>query len=69
MDFSLSELQVVYEQVLEHPLDRRNFRKKIMNIDVLEATGDKNEDTNGRPAKLYKFKDSISELLEIHEIK
>ena len=69
MDFSLSELQIVYEQVLEHPLDRRNFRKKIMSIDVLEDTGDKNEDTNGRPAKLYKFKEDISESLEIHEIK
>ncbi len=69
MDFSLPELQLVYEQVLGHPLDRRNFRKKIMNIDVLEDTGDKNDDTNGRPAKLYKFKEDISESLEIHEIK
>jgi len=69
MDFSLPELQLVYEQVLGHSLDRRNFRKKIMNIDVLEDTGDKNDDTNGRPAKLYKFKEDIPETLEIHEIK
>lgn len=69
MDFSLSELQCVYEQVLGHSLDRRNFRKKISSLDILEDTGEKNEDTNGRPAKLYKFKEDIPKDLEIHEIK
>ena len=68
-DFSLPELQLVYEQVLGHSLDRRNFRKKIMNMNVLDDTGDKNELTNGRPAKLYKFKEDISDDLEINEIK
>ena len=68
-DFSLPELQSVYEQVLGHSLDRRNFRKKIMNMDVLDDTGDKNELTNGRPAKLYKFKEELSDDLELNEIK
>ena len=68
-DFSLPELQLVYEQVLGHSLDRRNFRKKIMNMDILEDTGDKNELTNGRPAKLYQFKEDISDDLELSEIK
>lgn len=68
-DFSLPELQLVYEQVLGHSLDRRNFRKKVMNMDILEDTGDKNELTNGRPAKLYQFKEDISDDLELSEIK
>lgn len=68
-DFSLPELQTVYEQILGHSLDRRNFRKKIMNMDILEDTGDKNDDTNGRPAKLYQFIEDISDNMELTEIK
>lgn len=68
-DFSLPELQFVYEQILGHTLDRRNFRKKIMSLDILEDTGYKNEDTNGRPAKLYKFKSNLNEDLVISNIK
>lgn len=56
-DFTLPELQTVYEQILNKKLDRRNFRKKIMNLDIIEDTGYKNNPTNGRPAKLYKFRD------------
>lgn len=69
IDFSLSELQVVCEQVLGHDLDRRNFRKKIVNMEILEDTGVKNQDTNGRPAKLYKFREDISDDLEVSDIK
>ena len=63
MDFSLSELQVVYEQVLEHDLDRRNFRKKFLKADLIEETGDKSIGHNGRPAKLYRFKEEIESKL------
>lgn len=58
-DFTLPELQATYEQIIGFPLDRRNFRKKIVNLNILEDTKYKNEDTNGRPAKLYRFKDDI----------
>ena len=60
--FALSELQTVYEQLLNVKFDRRNFRKKIINSDLIEETGDINELTNGRPAKLYRFKDNIKEI-------
>lgn len=60
-DFTLPELQATYEQIVDCPLDRRNFRKKIMNLDILEDTKYKNEETNGRPAKLYRFKEEIDE--------
>jgi len=60
-DFTLPELQKVYEQILDCKLDRRNFRKKFMTMDLIEDTGYKNEGYNGRPAKLYSFKDNIKE--------
>lgn len=54
--FRLSELQKVYEIVLGHELDKRNFRKKIMSLKLLEATGKKEIDGAHRPAMLYRFK-------------
>lgn len=60
-DFTMPELQIVYEQILEKELDRRNFRKKILHLDLLEDTGYKNNVGNGRPAKLYRFKDKEEE--------
>lgn len=60
-DFTLPELQKVYEQILDKELDRRNFRKKFIALDLIEDTGYRNEGFNGRPAKLYKFKDNIVE--------
>lgn len=38
-EFTLSELQSVYEIVLQKDFDKRNFRKKILALDVLEDTG------------------------------
>lgn len=61
-DFTLPELQQVFEIILGKELDRRNFRKKFLTFDLIEDTGDKNEGSNGRPAKLYKFKDTIREI-------
>lgn len=55
-DFTMPELQIVYEQILGKKLDRRNFRKKMLMIDLLEETGDKNNNKMGRPAKMYRFK-------------
>jgi len=60
-DFTLPELQKAYEQILNRPLDRRNFRKKFINLDLIEDTGYKNEGFNGRPAKLYRFKEELKE--------
>lgn len=60
-DFTLPELQNVYESILNRTLDRRNFRKKFINLGLIEDTGYKNEGYNGRPAKLYRFKENIKE--------
>lgn len=60
-DFTLPELQKVYEQILDRKLDRRNFRKKFMTMGLIEDTGYKNDGYNGRPAKLYAFKENMKE--------
>ena len=60
-DFTLPELQVLYEQILGKPLDRRNFRKKFLHLELLEDTGDKTGGHNGRPAKLYRFKENMGD--------
>lgn len=60
-DFTLPELQRIYEQVLNTKLDRRNFRKKLMNLGYIEDTKEFNEGYMGRPAKLYRFKSEIKE--------
>ena len=60
-DFTLPEIQKVYEQILGRPLDRRNFRKKFINLGLVTDTGYKNEGSNGRPGKLYRFNDEIKE--------
>jgi 8-oxo-dGTP diphosphatase len=54
--FSLSELQHVYEAVLDRRLDKRNFRRRIQSAGILEATGDTRRDGSHRPARLYRFR-------------
>ena len=60
-DFTLPEIGRIYEQILNVKLDRRNFRKKFINQGLIEDTGYKTEKTNGRPAKLYRFKENIED--------
>ncbi len=61
-DFTLPELQNIFESIMNINLDRRNFRKKIINLGLIEETGYNNVGGSGRPAKLYKFKDDIKEI-------
>ncbi len=53
--FSLSDLQRLYECVLGEALDKRNFRKKILQTGVVEDSGSLQEGVSHRPAKLYRF--------------
>lgn len=55
-EFTLSELQAVYEAILAHPLDKRNFRKKILSTEILEATNATKMEGPHRPARLYRFR-------------
>ena len=56
--FPLRRLQALYESVLGRPLDKRNFRKKILQMDVLADTGEIEKDVKHRAAKLYRFEPS-----------
>lgn len=56
-EFSLSQLQQTYEAILLRPLDKRNFRKRIISLDVLEETGRQASEGRHRPAKLYRFRE------------
>lgn len=53
--FSLSELQKAYEAILCRPLDKRNFRKKFLSLDLIHATNQQKRDGAHRPARLYTF--------------
>jgi len=53
--FSLTQLQTLYEKVLDRPLDKRNFRKKILGMDLLLDTGEFEKDVAHRAARLYRF--------------
>jgi len=54
-DFTLGELQSVYEGALGRALDKRNFRKKLIASGVVRATGKIQRSTPGRPSGLYRF--------------
>lgn len=53
--FTLTELQKVYEIILDEELDKRNFRKKIMSLNILEELDEFTKSTSKRPARLYSF--------------
>lgn len=53
--FTLTELQILYEVILNKKLDTRNFRKKILNMQLLVNTNEKQSNVAHRAAKLYSF--------------
>ena len=55
-EFTLSNLQMVYEIIKTESLDKRNFRKWVLALDVLEETGEKRAEGAHRPAMLYREK-------------
>ncbi|MCI5082212.1 MAG: NUDIX hydrolase [Saprospiraceae bacterium] len=62
--FTLTELQHLYEAILETDLDKRNFRKKILSMNLLIDLDETQEGVAHRPARLYKFdKKKYDELL------
>lgn len=53
--FTLTELQHLYEAILETELEKRNFRKKILSMNLLIDLDETQEGVAHRPARLYKF--------------
>ena len=53
--FTLPQLQTLYEAIYQTPLDKRNFRKKLNAMDILEKLDIKDKKSSKRGAFLYKF--------------
>jgi 8-oxo-dGTP diphosphatase len=53
--FTLTELQRVYEAILDKPIDKRNFRRKIALLGILEALEEYRTEGLPRPARLHRF--------------
>lgn len=53
--FTLSELQTVFETILERQLDKRNFRRRMATLGILSGSRESRRDGSHRPAKLYRF--------------
>lgn len=64
-EFTLSDLQKIYESVLKTKLDKRNFIKKIKSLKLLKKTGKKIQGGAHRPATLYRFTDREYKLVDL----
>ena len=53
--FTLTQLQHVYEAILGEQIDKRNFRKRVKNIEFIEKTEHIDKLTSKRGAVLYRF--------------
>jgi 8-oxo-dGTP diphosphatase len=54
-EFTLSELQHTYEIILGEKLDKRNFRRRILEAGIIEETA-RRRIGEGRPARLYRYR-------------
>jgi 8-oxo-dGTP diphosphatase len=53
--FTLSELQQVYEAILDRPMDKRNFRRRMLSLGIIKPAGGTRMEGAHRPAQLYTF--------------
>lgn len=53
--FLFGELENLYMSLLDRPIDRRNFRKKVLALGILDELAEKVSQGPGRPAKLFRF--------------
>ena len=54
-EFTIPQLQTLYEAIYQSSLDKRNFRKKILSMDVLIKLEEKDKVTSRKGAFLYRF--------------
>lgn len=54
-EFTLPQFQHLYESLYGETLDKRNFRKKVAEMEFIEKTGEKDKSTSKRGAALYRF--------------
>lgn len=64
-EFTLTDFQTCYEQLLQMTFDRRNFRKRLLGLDLIEETGEQKKGGAFRPAALYRFKKTLPKIIQI----
>lgn len=57
--FTLTQLQNLYEAIYGYSIDKRNFRKKVAEMDFIELTDQIDKSTSRRGARLFKFNNKI----------
>lgn len=62
--FKLSQLQDLYESILDVKLDKRNFRKKLLSMNLLVQLNETEQDVAHRAARLFKFDKKIYSSLQ-----
>lgn len=53
--FTLTEMQRVYEAIEGEPIDKRNFRRRVVGLEIIRETGQTVKQGAHRPARLYEF--------------
>ena len=62
--FTFAELEALYAMILERPIDRRNFRRRILSMGILRAVMAKRRGAH-RPAALYRFARREPQIVEM----
>lgn len=55
-EFTLPELQKTYEIILQQPLDKSSFRRRVAHAELVEEVPGKLREQIGRPAQVYRFR-------------
>lgn len=63
--FTLTRVQQIYEIIFNKKFDKRNFRKKILGLNLVKPTKETEKRVSHRPPKLYSFKGKIGGIVEI----
>ena len=58
-EFTIPQLQSLYEGILNKTFDRRNFRKKILSLNIVRDTNKTISINGNKPSKLYVFNNNI----------
>ncbi len=61
--FTLLQLQELYEAILEKKLDKPNFRRKLIKMNLLVSSTEKQKDVSHRAAKLFRFDKKVYDRL------
>lgn len=67
--FTLPALQDLYEAIYQMPIDKRNFRKKLISMDILDKHEEKDKSGSKRGAHYYSFnKEKYNKLIDSGKI-